>query len=103
MKHSSGLSHFKFLNLINIFWIFFRLLLPLVVCCVEKVELNFDVDGPITVEQCAWMCIHLIRQKVYEIVKRRPNDHIFLAGWGTTCCLNHKVFIPYNLNKNDHF
>ncbi|KAF7636072.1 Bms1-type G domain-containing protein [Meloidogyne graminicola] len=72
--------------------ILFRQLLPTIVCCVEKVELHFDVNWPtITVEEIGWMCIRLIRKKVREIVKRRPNDHIFLAGWGTTCWLNHKV------------
>uniref|UniRef100_A0A915MVZ1 Uncharacterized protein n=1 Tax=Meloidogyne javanica TaxID=6303 RepID=A0A915MVZ1_MELJA len=72
--------------------ILFRQLLPQIVCCVEKIELHFDVNWTtITVEEIAWMCIRLIRKKVREIVKRRPNDHIFLAGWGTTCWLNHKV------------
>ncbi|KAL3076688.1 hypothetical protein niasHS_013484 [Heterodera schachtii] len=69
----------------------FRNLLPLAVCCVEKVELNLNVDRPISVEECAWMCIRMIRQRVKEIAKRRQNDHIFLAGWGTTCWLNHKA------------
>uniref|UniRef100_A0A183BL29 BHLH domain-containing protein n=1 Tax=Globodera pallida TaxID=36090 RepID=A0A183BL29_GLOPA len=68
----------------------FRNLLPLAVCCVEKIELNLNVDRPISVEECTWMCVRMIRQRVKEIAKRRQNDHIFLAGWGTACWLNHK-------------
>uniref|UniRef100_A0A914HZ06 KAT8 regulatory NSL complex subunit 3 n=1 Tax=Globodera rostochiensis TaxID=31243 RepID=A0A914HZ06_GLORO len=69
----------------------FRNLLPLAVCCVEKIELNLNVDRPISVEECTWMCVRMIRQRVKEIAKRRQNDHIFLAGWGTACWLNHKA------------
>jgi hypothetical protein len=64
----------------------FRNLLPAAVRCVEKVELKFDADvDPRTLTH---MCLALIRERVQELVKRRPDDHVFLAGWGISCLLN---------------
>uniref|UniRef100_A0A914D262 KANSL3 helical domain-containing protein n=1 Tax=Acrobeloides nanus TaxID=290746 RepID=A0A914D262_9BILA len=65
-------------------------MLPTCTKMFESLKLEFvDVQGPINVENLTHMCIKLIKKKVKELVKRRPNDHIFLAGWGTTCLLNH--------------
>ncbi|CAD5232267.1 unnamed protein product [Bursaphelenchus xylophilus] len=64
----------------------FRNLLPAAIRCVEKVELRFSsmVDS----KTLTHMCLEMIRQRVKEIAKRRADDHIFLAGWGTSCLLN---------------
>lgn len=72
-------------------WTNFRNLLPRIACCVEKVELSLDIEENATIEEITWKSIHLIRKRVSEIVKRRPNDHIFLAGWGVSCLLNQRV------------
>ena len=68
--------------------------LPRIAGCVEKVELSLpDVDLPVSVEECVWRCIRLVKRRVSEIVARRPHDHIFLAGWGTSCLINHRVLM----------
>lgn len=76
-----------FLNLIFIC----RNLLPSGIKCVEKVELNLSFDDEMTIEGCTLECICIIQKRVSEIVQRRPFDYIFLAGWGTSCLLNHMV------------
>ncbi|KAI6174691.1 hypothetical protein M3Y97_01018600 [Aphelenchoides bicaudatus] len=64
----------------------FRNLLPSAVRCVEKVELKFDEDvDPRTLTH---MCLAVIRDRVSELVRRRPDDHVFLAGWGISSLLN---------------
>ncbi|CAD5223578.1 unnamed protein product [Bursaphelenchus okinawaensis] len=64
----------------------FRNLLPAAVRCVEKVELKFQsqVDAKVLTH----MCLDQIRQRVRDMTRRRPDDHVFLAGWGTSCLLN---------------
>uniref|UniRef100_A0A915D1Y6 Uncharacterized protein n=1 Tax=Ditylenchus dipsaci TaxID=166011 RepID=A0A915D1Y6_9BILA len=69
----------------------FRNLLPRVAQCVEKVDLTMNAADLVSIETCTLQCLNIIQKRVREIVKRRPNDHIFLAGWGTSCLLNHKV------------
>ncbi|KAI1705778.1 protein sumv-2 [Ditylenchus destructor] len=71
-------------------WLF-RHLLPRIAQCVEKVDLKLKTSKFVSVESCTLQCLQLIQRRVREIVKRRPHDHIFLAGWGTSCLLNHKV------------
>jgi len=65
----------------------FRTLLPNAVRCVEKVELKFN-DGEFDPKNLTQMCLTLIRETVQGMSKRRPNDHIFLAGWGISALLN---------------
>lgn len=57
----------------------------------EKVELNLTLKEDMTIEACTLECVHIIQKRVNEIVHRRPSDYIFLAGWGTSCLLNHMV------------
>lgn len=66
--------------------------MPSGIKCVEKVELNLSMDDEMTIEECTLECIRIIQKRVSEIVQRRPMDYIFLAGWGTSCLLNHMVY-----------
>ncbi|KAI1713372.1 protein sumv-2 [Ditylenchus destructor] len=77
-------------NTIRSDWLF-RHLLPRIAQCVEKVDLKLKTSKFVSVESCTLQCLQLVQRRVREIVKRRPHDHIFLAGWGTSCLLNHKV------------
>lgn len=67
----------------------FRNLLPAAVRCVEKLELKFDED--VDPKTLTHMCLTLIRERVQELVRRRPDDHVFLAGWGISSLLNMQV------------
>lgn len=75
---------------------FFRHLFPQVVTLVEKLELNVELENEgvelDTIEDCTLKCVQIIQKCATKLVKRRPNDFIFLAGWGTSATLNHKVF-----------
>ncbi|KAI6240437.1 hypothetical protein M3Y99_00476200 [Aphelenchoides fujianensis] len=64
----------------------FRNLLPAAVKCVEKVELQFDLVTDI--RTLVHLCLDLVRRRVKELVKRRPDDHVFLAGWGISTLIN---------------
>ncbi|KAI6240411.1 hypothetical protein M3Y99_00473300 [Aphelenchoides fujianensis] len=64
----------------------FRNLLPAAVKCVEKVELRFDLVTDI--RTLVHLCLDLVRRRVKELVKRRPDDHVFLAGWGISTLIN---------------
>lgn len=62
---------------------------------VEKLELNIELENENadlgTIEDCTLKCVQIIQKYATKLVKRRPNDFIFLAGWGTSALLNHKV------------
>lgn len=66
----------------------FRNLLPSAIRCVEKLELRFDDEDDVDPQTLTHMCLALIRERVQELVKRRPDDHVFLAGWGLSALLN---------------
>ncbi|KAI6184770.1 hypothetical protein M3Y97_00632000 [Aphelenchoides bicaudatus] len=64
----------------------FRLLLPAIATCVEKVSLTFGVGSD--AKTLTVMCLKKIRDCVESMARRRPNDNIFLAGWGLSSLLN---------------
>ncbi|KAI6174250.1 hypothetical protein M3Y98_01169800 [Aphelenchoides besseyi] len=64
----------------------FRNLLPAAIGCVEKVELRFDLVTDI--RSLAHLCLDRVRQSVKELVRRRPDDFVFLAGWGISTLIN---------------
>jgi hypothetical protein len=64
----------------------FNNLLPKVAECVEKIDLSTSVSAdPKTMTR---VCLALIRERIEDLAKRRPDDHIFLAGWGISSLLN---------------
>lgn len=63
----------------------FRSLSP-IFSYVENVELKFDEDED--AKTLTHKCLAMIRDSVRELVKQRPNDHVFLAGWGISSLLS---------------
>lgn len=64
----------------------FNNLIPAAVSCVEKIELSFN--SPFSARSATHITLEMIRNRVKDIVKRRPDDYIFLAGWGISSLLN---------------
>ncbi|KAI1713742.1 protein sumv-2 [Ditylenchus destructor] len=66
-------------------------LLPQVAAHVERVLLPPKADTCQTVEYYTMKCLRHLYWHLCRIIDSRPNDYIFLAGWRTSCLLNHYV------------
>lgn len=58
----------------------------------EKVTLIVEPNNKdFNVRDCVYYSLQIIKTSVEKMLRRRPADHIFLAGWGTSALLNHRV------------
>uniref|UniRef100_F1KRU8 KANSL3 helical domain-containing protein n=1 Tax=Ascaris suum TaxID=6253 RepID=F1KRU8_ASCSU len=69
----------------------FRTLLPNVVGEVEQLRITLPMNSKFSACEVAEFAIDTVAKKVTEVRRRRPDMRIVLAGWGTSCVINHQV------------
>uniref|UniRef100_A0A7E4V9G3 Myb-like domain-containing protein n=1 Tax=Panagrellus redivivus TaxID=6233 RepID=A0A7E4V9G3_PANRE len=62
---------------------------------VEKLAIHnpFPEDTNPNMNQAADYAVEFVRNKLKEIVKRRPGDRIFVAAWGVSCLFVHDIIL----------
>ncbi|VDK26071.1 unnamed protein product [Anisakis simplex] len=69
----------------------FKTLLPNVVGEIEQVRIALPVQSKFSVCEAAEFAVNTVAAKVREVRKKRPHMKLVLAGWGTSCVVNHQV------------
>ncbi|VDM42210.1 unnamed protein product [Toxocara canis] len=88
---SPSLSHGDFRSKEKSHEYIFRTLLPNVVGEVEQLRITLPMQSKFSVCEAAEFAIDTVAKKVAEVRKKRSNMRIVLAGWGTSCVINHQV------------
>uniref|UniRef100_A0A915BSY1 KAT8 regulatory NSL complex subunit 3 n=1 Tax=Parascaris univalens TaxID=6257 RepID=A0A915BSY1_PARUN len=69
----------------------FKTLLPNVVGKVEQLRITLPMNSKFSACEVAEFAIDTVAKKVTEVRRQHPDMRIVLAGWGTSCVINHQV------------